>query len=445
MEPRHELRDYQLAAVELARNAYRKGARRVLLVAPTGAGKTVIFCWLARAAIAKGNRVLVVAHRSELIDQAVAKLAREGITDVGVIRRGPSTNPEAAIQVASIQTLLKAQTLPEATLVILDEAHHYVADKWGEVASSYAKAKVLGVTATPMRADKSPLGDLFDVLVPVSTTSELISAGHLVPCEIRAPSKRRQSLPGEPVDLLLEHAAGRPAVVFCHTLDQAEKLATGLTAKGVPAAHVDGTMKASERAARLAAFASGQLQVLCNMYVLTEGWDAPLAEVCMLARHVGSVANYLQMVGRVLRPHPGKEKALLLDLYGAVFEFGLPDEDRVYSLDGDPIGRAPTKTCPACKGEVPLSVTECPLCWYVFEPVPAAPIVEPGEALSVIDLRAIMVSFFEALVEECRFRGHKPGWVYHKFFGRFGIPPWGAGMPRGLWGKHFPKEIQNDV
>lgn len=423
------LRPYQARALDLAREHFRRGARRVLLVAPTGAGKTVIFSAIARAHAERGGRVLVFVHRDELLTQSVEKLRAEGL-HVGEIAAGRPRDPGAPVQVASIGTVLamhkRGEALPGASLVVLDEAHHYVADTWGAIAASYVDAKIVGVTATPERGDGTPLGDLFDVLVPVASVRELTELGYLVPCEVRAPKRKRRTLSQDPVDAYREHATGRRAVVFAASVAASQDLAARFVAAGIAAAHIDGTTPVAERRDTLTRFERGELSVLTNVFVLTEGWDCPPVDTCILARGFTHAGTYLQAVGRVLRPSPGKTRAIVLDLRGAAVTHGLPDAERVYSLEGRGIGLAPTKECIECGADVPLAAPECPECGHVFPPGLGAELgaMEPEEALRTLTQETIERAYWAEMVATAAARGFRPGWAVHRFAERFGRRPW---------------------
>lgn len=343
-------RPHQSSCLHATRRAVADGSRAPLIVAPTGAGKTFIGVLIASGALRKGGAVLWVTHRRELIDQTVASLQRAGVARVSVLRADDDRIDDgAAIVVASIQTLIARGKRPSASVVVLDEAHHYSSAQWGAVAYDYRNAIRIGLTATPERADGSALGDVFDSLVVAANYSELISTGLLVPCDVLAPSARLQgAIAQTPWDAYSAHGLGRPAVVFTSGVETAREAAREIAG----ARAVWGGLPGSERARILEDYQTGAIQVVSNAMVLTEGWDAPRAEVCILARGATTVSAYLQMCGRVLRPCKGKGRALLLDLVGAYHEHGSPTEDREYSLTGQAIRRGAAATLPLwqCKG-----------------------------------------------------------------------------------------------
>lgn len=352
-----KLREYQQRAIAELRRAYASGKRSPCLVLPTGAGKTVVASAIIRGAIERGNRVLFLAHRTELITQSVNKLSAAGVHDVRVIQAASDLgNPTAPVTIASIPTLTRwRDRLPPASLVVFDECHHVVARTWKSLADRYASSLLLGMTATPQRADGSPLGDVFDALVVGSTVAELVALGHLVPCRVWSPPEMLDAgkLAVSPLQAYQQHAEGQRAVVFCGTVERAEAVAAEMTNGGVPTAVVHGALGAEKREKRLAALLTGELRCIANVHVLTEGWDMPEVAVCILERKPQHVGTYLQMVGRILRPAEGKTSATLLDLCGSSLEHGPPELERKYTLDGKGISKAnreAIRQCPHCGG-----------------------------------------------------------------------------------------------
>lgn len=359
-----ELRAYQLDAIQSMRDKLSAGRVAPLCVAPTGAGKTVIEGELVRLHldIDPAHRVLVVAHRRELIGQIATTMLKLGLTDIGQIVPGVTQRPTARIQVASTQTLRARNMAPPASMIIYDEAHHYSADDWHELTKMYPGVLRVGFTATPMRSDGRGMSPAFDSIVVVSTIKELTALGYLVPCRVIAPAKplRKPNMTHAPVDAYLAHAEGRRTVVFADFVANAEKFVEEFNGKGVKAVIVHGQLSEADRRSALRAHAMGA--VLVNCMVLTEGWDSPETSCCILARGCGSVGTYLQIVGRVLRPSPGKTEALLIDLTGRSFyDHGAPDADRLYSLTGKGI---------RAKDDLEIEQSYCPVCG---QPVEAAP------------------------------------------------------------------------
>jgi DNA repair protein RadD len=364
------LREYQQRAISDLRAAYSSGRRAPCLVLPTGAGKTVIAAEIVRLATAAGRKTLFLAHRRELVGQSVAKLSAAGIHDVRVITAGNDRGrSDAPVSVASIPTLTNWQAhMPAADLVIFDECHHTVAETWASLAARYSSSLLLGMTATPQRGDGKPLGDIFDVLVVGSTVAELTALGHLVPCRTIGPAEPLDAgeIAQTPAEAYARFSPNRRAVIFCRTLKHAQEVASQMP---VPTEVIHGSLSGAARSGALERFRTGVTRALANVHVLTEGWDDPGAEVCILARSPECAGTYLQMVGRVLRPAPGKREALFIDLSGSFHRHGTPDMARSYSLDGDAItlssDREPIRQCPSCGATVRAAECVggvCPVC-----------------------------------------------------------------------------------
>ena len=336
------LRDGQKKAVDrVCLESKADGVWRVLLVSPPGSGKTVMAMEYVRRAREAGiSRILFAVHREELRAQVLAY--------------------DSGLTVETIQTLVSRGTFPPADLVIIDEAHHYVADSWASIFEAYPRARMMGLTATPERADGRPMGgNIWHAMVVAAHYPELVADGRLADCKTVRPDQFIGSdLARDPVEAYLEHAPGRQGFVYVRYVQEAKALAAKFTARGVTAEVIAGETGTEERKKRLDRFKSGTTRLLVNVFVLTEGVDVPAASVCIMARGCGHRSTYLQMVGRVLRPHPGKDYAVLLDLPGVSHLHGLPIMRREYSL-GAGI-RNP--------GEKSVAVKDCPQCGAAMHP-----------------------------------------------------------------------------
>jgi len=321
------LRPYQTRCIEQTREAFGR-SRSVCIVAPTGAGKTLLGLEVVRRTLERRPhaRALWIAHRTELIDQARdrADMQLNGTAD--------------RLMVATVQGLAVGKEYPAADLVVWDESHHASASAphWYQVAEHYADSWRLGLTATPQRGDGSPLGDVFGEMVVAAEYSELIEGGWLVPCKVLRPERQLKGteLAQDPVDAWMAMAPDRQGFLFGGRVAECHEYASRLREAGITAEVIAGDTPSQDRDRHLRDFRAGKVQVLCSVYVLTEGVDVPAAEVCMLARGCQHAGTYLQMAGRVLRPSPGKTEALLLDLTGVSWVHGLPTDDREYALDG---------------------------------------------------------------------------------------------------------------
>lgn len=368
------LRPYQREAIDAAFQAWADKVRRPVLLLATGSGKTFIFSalttefrgtdpaspphapvpkWVRAGAV--GGRVVVLAHRDELVDQAIKSMRKflPAGTRIGKVKAG-SNAVGADVMVCSVQTLARAKRLDSLLsaqarygkigLVISDECHlagspHGKAkpSSWMRVLDALPEALHLGVTATLGRGDGKGLGDVWDKVVYLRSTEEMIKAGYLAPLDtlqvgfdvdlsdVRtrggdyveadlAAALLAADLRKHVVQAYEEHAGGRPGLVFTPDVATAQEAADGLNAAGIPAAVVSGQTPRGERQAIYRDFAEGRLRMLANCQVLTTGFDAPHASVAILARHTKSKPLFQQMVGRVLRTHETKDQALLLDL-----------------------------------------------------------------------------------------------------------------------------------
>lgn len=407
------LRDYQIAATDRLRAAIRR-VLSVLLVSPTGSGKTRMFSWLTSRLTANGRRVVLLAHREELLDQI-----SRALTDVdvrhGMIVAGMSYyDPRVLAHVASVFTIarrLDAVAVPD--YVIVDEGHHAAAGStWAKVVAHWRalnpRLVVIGVTATPERLDGKGLGDVYDELVMGPTAAELIAEGYLSPYALFSPPggvdmtgvKRtagdynkaeanartdKPKITGSAVEHYRRILNGAPAVAFCTSIGHAIHVAEGFVAQGFRAASIDGSMDKTTRRDILRDFAQGRLNVLTSCDLISEGFDVPGIVGAILLRPTQSLSLYLQQVGRALRPiyrdgadlstregrleaiaRGPKPKAMILDHVGNAFRpkdgameyvHGLPDDDREWSLEGGAAKRSKPKDPDA------LPTKQCPTCY----------------------------------------------------------------------------------
>ena len=340
-----ELRPYQREAVDGVMRELGQ-CRATLLVLATGLGKTIVFAEVARRVVAGGRRVLVVAHRDELLEQARAKLVDAGVDDVE-IEQGPRRASAAAmVVVASVQTLARARrreafAVDAFALIVVDEAHHATATSYRALLEYFAPAGVLGVTATPQRGDGDPLRAIFESCAYRYDLRAAISDGWLAPIrahrvetslDFRGVRVRAGDLDAggleevltragalaQVVRPLVELAGDRRTLLFTPTIRVAHEAAVLLLEHGVRAEAVDGSTPASDRAAALARYTAGVTQVLANCALFTEGVDLPATECIAIARPTNSRALFAQMVGRGTRLAPGKHDVLVLDFCGVV-------------------------------------------------------------------------------------------------------------------------------
>ena len=382
-----QLRGYQERAIDALRSAMQHGARAPLLCLPTGGGKTVILATIAAQASAKGRRVLILVHRRELIHQTASKLQWAGL-DHGIIAAG-HTASDHAVQVASVQTLVRrlSRMAWQPSLVIIDEAHHAAAGSWRQIIEHWPDAYRLGVTATPCRLDGRGLSEAFDQLVLGPSVADLVFWGFLSPARIYAPpviadlsgilrragdyandqaaaAMDRPTVTGDAIAHYQRLAAGQQAIAFCCNVAHAVSVCDAFKTAGIRAALLLGNTP--DRDQVVANYASGAVRVLVTVDVVSEGFDVPAASCAILLRPTQSLGLYLQQVGRVLRPAPGKDAALILDHVGNVTRHGFPDDPREWSLSEGIVRGG--------RGTPSPSVRTCPECYAAFKPAPICPV-----------------------------------------------------------------------
>ena len=333
-----ELRKYQQEAREAVENQWAGGVSRTLLVLPTGCGKTIVFAKITEDCVRKGNRVLILAHRGELLEQAANKILKATGLRCAVEKAEDSCLESwYRITVGSVQTLMREKRLhqfPEDFFgtIIIDEAHHCISDSYRRILDYFQGADVLGVTATPDRGDMKDLGQVFQSLAYEYSLPQAIKEGYL--CPIRALTIPLQldiskvgisagdfaaGALGSALDPYLEQIAeemaknckDRKTVVFLPLVSTSQKFRDILNQHGFRAAEVNGN--SPDRAEILTDYEAGKYNVLCNSMLLTEGWDCPSVDCVVVLRPTKVRSLYSQMVGRGTRLFPGKDHLLLLD------------------------------------------------------------------------------------------------------------------------------------
>ena len=435
-----QLRPYQHQLITDIRLQYQLGKRTVLAVLPTGGGKTVCFSYIAQAAARKGNRVCILVHRAELLDQASKALTGMGVKH-GRIAAGRSMDLSHAVQVASVQTVARRlHLLPQDffQLLVVDEAHHTNSNTWSTVLQHFHKAHVLGVTATPVRGDGCGLGDYYEAMVLGPSAAWLTDNGYLANARVLAPpgfdstglrkrmgdfdtkqaEQRVGTLVGDAVSHYKKHLSGQTAIAFCCSVAHAEAVARLFMSQGIAAASIDGTMSNEQRSDLLTALGTGRIKVLTSCSLIGEGVDVPSVGGCILLRPTQSVGLHLQMIGRCLRPS-GDKTAVVLDHVGNCVRLGHHLEEREWTLDGakkrDRDQAPSVKVCPVCFAAMASQVRQCTDCGHIFAPQEARELKvvegelqelqrqqrrEQGSAQSLDDLRQLAQQ-----------RGYKRGWA----------------------------------
>lgn len=378
------LRDYQQDLIDKARVALRR-SKRVLIQAPTGAGKTALAATMMKSAAEKQIPSLFIVHRRELLEQTAATLDKVG-TKYSFCAADEPFNPYAPVLLCLIDTLKnRLDKLFARRFIFWDEAHHAAAAGWSKVAKHFEGAYHVGLSATPERLDGKGLNGQFDELIPGPKVKWLIENGYL--CRYKAYAPMTPNMDGvrqvggdydkAQLDAILDGkqvlsdivkhykrlTPGKRAVAFVHKVERSEQLAAEFIVNGVRAASLDGTTDKTIRRNIIKAYRDGDIDVLVNVDLFGEGFDLPAMEVVITARPTMSLSLAMQQMGRVLRPSDGKEFATILDCAGVLAQHGLPDFDREWSLEG----RDKKKK----KGSEEMM--QCPICMHCHEPAPKCP------------------------------------------------------------------------
>ncbi|MDY6937498.1 MAG: DEAD/DEAH box helicase [Cyanobacteriota bacterium] len=376
---KYALRDYQQDLIEQVFHLWSESdVKRVLAQLPTGGGKTVIFTSVAHQFTSRQKSVLVLAHREELLLQAQEKLEHVTGQPVGLIKAGYKEKRQCAIQVASVASLVNRES-PPADLIIVDEAHHSTANTYQQLLDRYPEAYVLGVTATPARIDGQGFKFVYDRLVIGPSVQTLVDRGFLSKFKLFAAPQTVNTqgvkttagdynarqlaqavdtsiVMGDLIDAWHEFAPGKQTVVFAVNVDHSKAIAQAYSQAGIPAEHLDGETPDRDRRATLERFRAGEITVLSNCGLFSEGFDLPSIEAVQCVRPTQSLVFWLQMVGRSLRVHPNKEYAVVIDHTENWAIHGAPTQPRNWSLE-------------------PVSLqggrwnVVCPECHHVFKPL----------------------------------------------------------------------------
>ena len=384
------LRPYQIEIISKTVQAIRSGEKSILVVAPTGSGKTIIFAYIATGAVKKNKRVLILTHRREILYQTVDKIKAFGI-HAGQIVSGKPTTSEL-IQVAMVGTLInRLELIQPPDLIIIDEAHHAVSNTWSKILNYFDVLKI-GYTATPERLSGEGLNEIFSHMILGPHTIDLIPDSLSPPrmfCGDNIQEKSKLKITrgdydkaeqthkmlkkvviGSVINHYREKLNGLPTVCFCVSVDHAKMMEREFTVAGYSSRTVHGKMNRKDRDFAINGLSTGEVQVLCSCDVISEGVDIPVIAGAILLRRTKSLALYLQQVGRALRPYPGKKEAIILDHAGNFYEHGHPLDIRTWSLEAKKRSKRPgeekpqVSVCPKCSGVWPGLPAVCPDCGH---------------------------------------------------------------------------------
>ena len=441
-----QLRPYQLEAINRARQAIKEGKKRLILCAPTGAGKTVIFSYLVHSALNKGKRVMIVTDRVELLTQAGGALNSLGVNPER-IEAGADPHLMRQCYTAMVETLNRRLTrfeylnlLENLDLIIFDEAHKQAFNKLFPYIPK--KCTVIGATATPHReGGQESLSDFYEDIVNVASIPELVRDGYLarpvsygVEVDLSAVRTRagdfdleqmgseysRQRVFRGVIQNYKRITPGQKAIAFASNIAGSQELVNELNEADIPARHLDSNMSSSERESILSWFKRTPDAVISNVGILTTGFDAPDIRVVILYRATKSLPLFLQMCGRGSRTLPGKESFTILDFGNNISTHGFWEDDRTWTLHKKKKreGVAPVKTCKSCEAIVPASARECIYCGSVF---PRTAKEEEEDAIAELRLltkrdalERAKRSDLAAKAMMCKAGVIKPFWVLHQ-------------------------------
>lgn len=429
------LRSYQQELVDGVFQAFEEGFTAPCIVLPCGGGKSVIVAEIAKIYTSMERQVLFLVHRKELCGQIFSTFVRYGV------------NMEYC-QIAMVQTTVRRlKSIKKPDLIITDENHHSLADTYKKIYKHFADVVRIGVTATPERIDGSGLADVNDKLIIGVTAKWLIKNNFLAPYDYYAPNikmpkfhtrngdyiqsevadffnSNKKRVYGKAIEHYLRLADGKQAICYLPTVEVSKTAADEFKRSGIAAAHIDGTTSKVERDKIINDFRGGIIKILCNVDIISEGFDVPDCECVILLRPTKSLVLYTQQAMRCMRYKPEK-RAIIIDHVNNITRFGFPDADHEWRLEGHPHKKInseqPLKICRSCFAAVPISTKICPCCGAEFE-------IKKGSEF--VDMKLVKISeakrkvkFYlspnecqnvEELSEYARLHGYKPGWVYYQ-------------------------------
>lgn len=437
-----QLRPYQNDLVEQVRQAWHEGYRAPCIVLGCGGGKSCIVAEIARRTTWNGKRVLFLVHRKELVDQIVSTFIKWGVL-------------MDLCTVGMIQTVTRRlKKLPKPALIITDENHHSLATSYKRVYERFPDVPRVGVTATPVRLNGDGLGDVNDKLIIGVSTKWLIENHFLAPYDYYAPSVAdltgihtkageyvtadvenamiKKAVFGDVISYYRRFADGKKAVCYCASIKHSEATAAAFRDAGIAAAHLDGNTPKPERSRIIADFRAGRITILCNVDLISEGFDVPDCECAILLRPTHSLTLFIQQAMRCMRYVEGK-RAVILDHVGNYARHGMPDDERQWSLE-----KKEKRTFKKAEDEQALKVRQCPECYFTFSidaagnphicphcgyvfPKRERVINEETEAKLIkvegfkLDLRTPeSCSSYDELLDYARRHNYKPGWAYYR-------------------------------
>lgn len=433
------LRDYQKELITDIIESMKRGNRKIMVQSPPRSGKTVVMAYIAKGATDKGNTVLFFSHRKEINEQVVGTFERNDV-DMNLVT------------IDSVTKIARnLDKLPEPSIILIDEAHHVKAKTYLKIIEYYTNSVVLMFTGTPARLDGSGFDDIADDIVLGKSVKWLQENGNIAPFKYYAPSlidttnlkKRGGEFTKKSVDDTMKRviygdvirhyeklAKGKQAIVYTHSVEASESVSNAFKSAGYTSIAISGKTPPEERERAMRAFRDGELTIMVNCELFTEGIDLPNVDVCIMLRPTQSLSLYLQFAMRALNPREGKT-AIIIDHVGNVDRHGLPNDDREWSLKGidktkkkTKLGEPTTRTCDDCYATFWSVERICPICGHENKPTKEE--IEIIREIQLEERRQEVASKVETFVtsDQCQTveelkefakqHGYKPGWVYHQ-------------------------------
>ena len=439
----YELHPYQKKLVQQTRQELANGKNSVLIQSPAGSGKSVVIAEIARLTVKKGGYVMFMVHRKELVEQITQSF----------------TDNDVNLSHCTIMTVGKIKNrldkLPKPSLIITDETHHSLAKTYRDIYKYYPDVPKIGFTATPWRMNGKGLHDVYESMVKGPSVKWLINNKYLAPFKYYSVNlvnsdKLKKSSTGDYTNKSMDKAVGKTifgdvintykkvangqqAIVYAHSVEYSQIVANSFNQAGISARHVDAKTPSTKREQIMTDFKAGKIKIICNVDLISEGFNAPDCSTVILLRPTASLVLFVQQSMRSMRYKPGKV-ATIIDHVANYSRFGLPDDDFDWTLDDREKKRngrkddAPAiKTCDRCFRVVPAQSKICPFCGFEFEVAQTeiqenknAKIEKIGEFKMVADyqnnqygkMKPDDANNVEDLYKIAKARGYKPGWAY---------------------------------
>lgn len=445
-----KLRDYQQETIDKVYQSIKGGHRSIIIQQPPRTGKTVIMADIARRATAKGNRVLFMVHRQEIVQQVVKTFRDDGV-DMNLATIG------------MVQTITRhVDNLDPPQIIFVDEAHHALARTYQRVLEAFPKAYKLLFTATPYRLNGAGFTDIADDLITGKPVSWLIDHHFLAPVDYYAPSQidasklrtkrtgeysensireaMKPKIYGNAVKHYLKLAAGKQAIAYTYNVDSAIRLARAFNSQGITARAVAGNTPKEERRKIIEDYRAGKIKIVTNAELFTEGLDLPNVDCVIMLRPTQSLSLYLQFAMRSMNPREGKT-AIIIDHVGNVERFGLPTDDRKWTLEGREKGKSSSSgatiksvtVCQTCFASFYRTGGTCPYCGAPLGEEKRLEVVDGAELKKVTRSRLAIVKqleqssamqniagkrpselkSFKEIQAYAKLKGYRPGWAYY--------------------------------